>query len=122
MNGYIKIDIGGKERGFYFRNKAIGNILAHFNTTITEVGFMIDNNPWRFFPIAFFYALSAFSEKEKEVVDYTIDDIEDWIDDKGGLKNDDFKKVINVFLVSIGVGLPQEEQTENKEPEEAKKK
>lgn len=125
MDGIINIELGGKNRGFRFKTKALGDIQEHFKVSISDFGHLIDTNTFNFYPAAFYYGLLSYSQKNKEDIDYTIEDVYDWIDEEPkGLLGVKLQPVVNCFLESIGFRLaPDPNETEDEaEATESKKK
>lgn len=124
MNGIINIELGGKNRGFRFKTKALGDIQEHFKVSISDFGRLIDTTTFNFYPVAFYYGLLSYSEKNKEDIDYTLQDVIDWIDDEPkGLLDGKMQPVVNCFLESIGFRLaPDPNEEIQEETKESKKK
>lgn len=125
MNGFIKINIGGKERGFKFGTKAIGKTLKDLNVNIIDLLSLASENPFEVYPVIFYHGAVAYCQKPdiNEVVDFTLDDVIDWIDNiKGGLFSKDLAPLILAFGESMGVDIPQEETEPEVEGQPKKKR
>lgn len=70
MNGYIKIDIGGKERGLKFNQFALEEISKHS-----------ENDSASAFIYAIFWGgLRGNNYVKREEVDYSFEEVCDWVD------------------------------------------
>lgn len=115
---FIKEEIGGKERTFSLGTRAIGNVLKHFNNDIIEYLQLLQSNGFLSAAPTLFYMHEHAVKRSGGKVDFTLDDVEDWIDDlDGGFHNKTVQNLLNEFITTLKSYLPS---TENND--ESKKK
>ena len=119
------IKIGGKDRLISFGLKAISELVDHEDWGFAKLGQKMSSNPLVTTPLIVFYGAKNGAERNGEMVDFTISDVYDWIEDIG-LSHPDLISLINDFAKSL-VGylndLKGDSEGANKEKsEEVKKK
>lgn len=87
---YIKIEIGGKERGLKFNQLALDIILDKSSPKITTQNIYA----------MFFGGLTANSFVKGEEVDFTLEDVSEWVDELYMTKKTDTIKQVEAVLVS----------------------
>lgn len=86
---YIEFEIGGKLRGFKFGVGFLGDILEFLDTDIVGLGKSISKNPFKATPAILFFGHKRECERKGVPVTFTLDDVNDWIEElKGGLNNE----------------------------------
>lgn len=81
---YIKLNIGGEERG---AKLGLGFIRFFSESENTDVATIFEStegpNALIFIPKAIYYSLAYNCQRKGETADFTIDDVFDWIDEIG---------------------------------------
>lgn len=105
---FIKIKIGGVERGFKFDIKSTGEILKKLNCSMFSLGDEMVKNPFIVYPAILFFGAKREAEKSKKVFDHEYDDVFDWVEkDTEGIMGDSVMKVIGCFSDSVVSLLPE---------------
>lgn len=123
MNGYVKINIGGKERGFKFGNYVLGMTIKDLGVTMVEFDKMVLENPFLVFPVLVYRAAEYNEKAAKRVVDFDQMDANEWIEElPGGLSSPEMAQFSQAFVEAVS-GI----KTDHAEPistitEESKKK
>lgn len=117
-----KINIGGKERNISFGLKAISELVDHEDWGFAKLGQKMSSNPLVTTPLIIFYGAKNGAERNGEVVDFTLNDVYDWLEDIG-LSDPSLITLINAFSTSL-VGYLNDLRVEvsTKKNEEVKKK
>jgi hypothetical protein len=117
--GYIQLELGGKKRGV-----KIGNYALMEYSKITGTGVLeFDNeNPIKLCTDLIYCGLKNNAYIKKELLDFTMDDVLEWVDD---MPIEQINDVINLFHESIkiseGVNEIQEAITPNISPSKSVK-
>ncbi len=117
----ITIEIGGRPRLISFGLKAIGEIIDHDDMGFVGLGHKMKNNPLVTTPLIIYYGAKNGVERNGALVDFTLGDVCDWIEDMG-LSNPELIKAINVFSDSLTVFLNDLKGPAPEGGDEAKKK
>lgn len=124
MNGYVKLDIGGKERGFKFGNYVIGMTIKDLGVNMVEFDKIALENPFLVFPVLMYHA-AAYNEKTaKRIVDFDQMDVNVWIDEiEGGLNSPVMSQFSQAFVEAVhGIKTDHSEQISTITEESKKKK
>lgn len=79
----IILNIGGKDRIFYFGLGFLGNFLEKENVEIYEIDEKIKGNPFKWMPLIMYYSLSFGFTRKNENPDFDVFDVSEWIDELG---------------------------------------
>lgn len=112
MNSIV-IEIGGKERKFSFGLGFLGELLEHFDMSISELGEKSSKNPFKYEPLIMFVSARYAADLAGDTIDFTLNDFIGWIDDDGGIKGEKMLKFNEAFLKSLTYNVPEQPQ-ENK--------
>ncbi len=103
----IKIDLGGKEREFSFRIRALGNVLLDFDNDIEKYLHLLQTNGFLTAPATLYHLHSHAVARAGQEVDFTIDDVEDWLDElEGKYHNKDVQRVLSEFVKTLQSYVP----------------
>ena len=117
----IDFKIGGDTRRFNFGLKFLGDILSHFNTDIVGLGELLDSNPFATRPVILYYGHVASLKRNNKPVDFTLDDVIDWVDEmEGGISNEYVIQSVMLVLESVKTHIPKSDSPIDED--EAKKK
>lgn len=82
MAGVIKIEAGGQKRPFRFKYRAIKSLAAHLEVkNLEELPDKMVGDGFEGLEAMLYYGFKAGAEYEKEPVDFSIDDIEEWLEE-----------------------------------------
>ncbi len=94
------INIGGKDRVINFGLKAVSEIIDHNDWGFGTLGKKMQSNPLSTTPVIIYYGAKNGAEANGLNVDFTLNDVYGWIQDKG-LSNPELIGVITAFSESI---------------------
>lgn len=115
------INIGGKDRVINFGLKAVSEIIDHNDWGFATLGKKMQSNPLTTTPVIIYYGAKNGAEANNILVDFTLNDVYTWIQDKG-LSNPELIGVITAFSDSIVAFINDLKGETTEEPKEAKKK
>jgi hypothetical protein len=112
MNGYTQIEFKGKLRGIKFGMLAVQQIMLAASKLNAELGNEIDI---ALIPEVLYWGLYNCSINKREIIDYTFEDVAEYVDDHIHDK-EIFVQIMICFYDSkiIKASLPQAEQKEEK--------
>jgi hypothetical protein len=103
-----KINLGGKERTFYFGLGFLGMFIENTESTLETLEDDIKKNPFKVLPELMYYSLKYGYLRNEIEPDFNKYDVSDWIDDLGGVES----KAVTDFMDGLGAsmtsGLPEE--------------
>lgn len=120
MSNFVEIEIGGKVRAFRFGLGTVGRIQKHLNVDIAGLGEQSIKNPFMTVPVILFFGHEHETRKRGQVVDFSIENFEDWLEDfEGTFAHPDIDGVLKVFFDSLMNMIPgaKEKQVELKKAE-----
>lgn len=106
---YIRLNIGGEERGCKLGLGFIQKVLESEKITISDFFSKIESESFTFLPKLLFYSLAYNEERSGNKPSFELNDVLDWIDEIG-LNSDAFTDFQIAFFNSIKVHLPEENQ------------
>ncbi len=106
---YIKLNIGGKERGAKLGLGFLEKALKGEKIGVQELFLRVEQEALTFLPKLLFYSLAFNCERANEKIDFDIYDVMDWVDEIG-INSDEFKKFQISFYESIKTHLPEDAQ------------
>lgn len=118
MNGYSKHFFGGKDRGFKFDIKAIGNILKELEIGVEKLSEVMTNNPFAAYPVILTEGLKRNAEVSKSEMPDP-EEVIGWIENDGIL-SEGVLNIIKAFSDSIVSLLPEAKQPKTKGKTEKK--
>ena len=77
----ITLHIGGQERIFYFGLGFLGNFLEKTGIEMSEIDNKIKENPFKWIPLMMFHSCAYGYIRENKEVDFTLQNMIEWIDD-----------------------------------------
>jgi len=101
-----KINLGGKERTFYFGLGFLGLFIDKTGISNDDLDKYMTKNPFKALQELMFYSLSYGYIREDLEPDFNIYDVADWIDEDGGFKGPGPSAFITAFRESNNVKLP----------------
>lgn len=117
----LTINIGGKERYLSYGLKSVSEIIDHFGG-FSEAGEKLRNNILLSTPVIIYYGVLNGAMRNSQVVDFTINDAFDWVDDKG-FKDKELNQAVTLFSTSMTSYIEDlMPETEEKVEDDAKKK
>lgn len=121
MNGYTKLPLAGKERGFKFDIKAMAEILKRLNVGFEGLNGIMTSNPFEAYPAIVYEGLKRNAERKEETAP-TFDEVMDWVE-SDGLLTENVLNIVKAFGESLESMLPQsaKEQAAPNEKKPAKK-
>ena len=106
---YIKLNIGGAERGAKLGIGFLEKVMKGEDITLQTLFNKVEVEAFTFLPKLLYYSLAYNCERAKENVDFDLDDVFDWTDEIG-INSDEYLKFQVAFYNSIKTHLPQEAQ------------
>ena len=77
----ITLNIGGKDRVFYFGLGFLGRLLDETNTNMTDFDKLRMENPFKWIPLMMFHSCAYGYIREGKEPDFVLQDVINWIDD-----------------------------------------
>jgi hypothetical protein len=118
---YIKLTIGGKERGFKFGLGFLGEAFNNLGFTVTELDTELSKNPFKVIPELMYQSALYNCLRSGEKPDFDKYIMSDWIDEAGGLASPVVLEFLQGITKSMTKDVPKED-LEVVEEEGAKKK
>ena len=115
------IKIGGKDRHISFGLKAISELVDHEDWGFAKLGQKMSSNPLITTPLIVYYGAKNGADRNSEVVDFTLNDVYDWIEEIG-LNSPELISLINAFSSSLVGYLNDLKGEVNTNKKEVKKK
>ena len=112
----IKLTINKRELDFTFGLGFLGELLEALDMDIENVVVSINKNPFKIIPALMFHSASYAKKRKGQKVDFTLYDLTDWIEEDGGIGNNNVVDFCNAFNESLMSGVPQEQETTDKAP------
>lgn len=111
----ITLNIGSKERVFYFGLGFLGNLLEKTGVQLHEIDEKIQGNPFKWMPEIMYHSLAYGYIRKNENPDFDGFDVADWIDEDGGFDSKNVVSFFTAFKQSLVKDVPEQ-------PTESKKK
>lgn len=121
MGNYLKLNIGGKERVLKVGIGFLQQYTEQENVTFAELVEKFNSDTFFTIPKMIYHSLSLNDKLAGNAIDYTINDVFDWIDDIG-LQSEQIAQYCTSFADSIKVHLPKVEGDEDKGKKTPQKK
>ena len=94
----IKLNLGNEERTFSFGIIYLGNVLERLDVDYNTMLEKVSKNPFKYAPILMFESLKNTQKRIGKDVDFTEDDLVDWLEKENLLGVDIMLKFINAFM------------------------
>ena len=104
-----KINLGGKERTFYFGLGFLGLFIEKTGVSMDSLQDFMKKNPFKAIPQMMFYSLAYGYVRQDLEPDFNIYVVTEWIDDDGGGDGPAVKEFLDAFNGSMGIKLPVNE-------------
>lgn len=112
----IKFNIGGEVRGFKIGLGFLGAIQLHFDTNMMGLGHIMVNNPFATTPAIVYFAHKSYQQSAKKPIDFTITDVEDWLDALPDWREDkNIEQLLTIMLDSIQKYIPKTKEEDTGE-------
>ncbi|WP_312306231.1 hypothetical protein [Chryseobacterium sp.] len=121
MGNYIKLHIGGKERGLKVGLGFLQQYTEQEKVTLNELIDKFTSDAFFTIPKMLFHSLSFNDKLAGNPIDYTLDNVFDWVDEIG-LQSEQIALYCTTFAESIKVHLPKAESDEASEGKKAPQK
>lgn len=109
---YLKLNIGGKERGAKLGLLFLENAQKAENKNIEELFKELQERSFFFAPKLLFYALQTNCQLNGETQDFTLSDVYEWVEEDGVSRKDGaILTFINAFSESVTKLFPPENTT-----------
>ena len=115
----IKLKLNGKEREFSFGIIFLGEVLERLDLDYNSMLVKVSKNPFKYAPILMYESLKNTYKKSKLDVDFTEDDIVNWLEKEELMGVDIMLAFINAFMGTQDNKTPVENDVDN---EDVKKK
>lgn len=110
---HIQFEIGGELRGFRMGVGFLGDVLDYLKVDIVEFGDMVVKNPFKLQPAILYYAHYHDCKRKSLPTDFTIEDVEDWIEEvESGVFNENILKASVILHDSLVKHLPKTDKKE----------
>jgi hypothetical protein len=93
-------------REFHFGIGFLNELIDGTGKGLEIIGNEVVNNPASMVPKMMFYSLAYSYKRSQKEIDFTIDDIFDWIDENGGMNNGFFNDFLVAFQESMYKDVP----------------
>jgi len=119
-----KIELGGKERTFYFGLGFLGLFIENSGIDIKELDKYISANPFKAIPELMYNSLSYGYLRQDLEPDFNLFLVSEWIDESGGASGEPVLLFLKAFKESMNSNLPaiEEKKTRAQRRAPAKKK
>jgi len=101
MNKRILID-----KEFHFGIGFLNELIDGTGKTLEVIGQEVVHNTASMVPKMMFYSLAYSYKRNQKQIDFSIDDVYDWIDENGGINNGFFNDFLNAFTDSMYKDVP----------------
>jgi len=98
----------GKE--FHFGIGFLNELIDGTGKNLEAIGHDVINNSVKAVPTMMFYSLSYAYKRSQKEIDFSIEDIYDWIDENGGMNNGFFNDFLMAFQESMYKDVPVEKK------------
>jgi len=106
----ITLNIGGKERIFYFGLGFLGNFIEKSGVPMNEIDSKIAENPFKWIPEIMYHSVSFGYLRNNEFIDFTSFDVADWIDTDGGFECKNVTMFFEAFRLSLVKDVPEDKK------------
>ena len=111
MNGYVNINIGGKDRGFKLGLYVLSEVINELDINVIDIDSSLEKNPIKGVALLMFHAGSYNCLRANEACDFTVMDVYDWIDNEpNGLQSEAVQKFITAFYESMSRDVPKDKE------------
>ena len=107
----IILNIGGKDRVFYFGLGFLGRLLDETNTSMSDFDKLRTENPFKWIPLMMFHSCAWGLIREGKIVDFTLQDMINWIDETDV---ETLQKFNEAFVNSLIKNVPIQEDSKKK--------
>lgn len=83
-----QLEIGGKKRTFWFGVGFMRLLFSNTGITMDNLSEQVTSNPFKVLPEMLFYSLKYGYDRVEADLDFTIYDVQEWIDDAGGFDSE----------------------------------
>jgi len=101
-----KINLGGKERTFYFGLGFLGLFIEKTGVSMANLEAFMKENPFKAIPQMMFYSLAYGYIREDLEPNFNIYVVTEWIDEQGGADGPAVKEFMDKFNESMDSKLP----------------
>lgn len=99
---YVKLKLGGKERGAKLGIGYLRYLTQEKKMTLDEVLASLNGAQSVLeLPEFIFLSIKYNDSKANNAIDYTIDDVFDWLDEAGGVKSEAWLSFLEAFVASV---------------------
>jgi hypothetical protein len=116
-----KIDLGGKERTFYFGLGFLGLFIEKTGISLGGMQDYIKSNPFKAIPEMMFYSLAYGFARQDLKPDFNVYLVTEWIDEDGGADGPGVMAFMESFNKSMSVDLPASAEPVKKKRAQARK-
>jgi len=120
MQKQLVLKIGGKKRTFTFGLLFIGEVLERLDCDYNEMLEKVIKNPFKYAPVLMFESLKNSYKKDKKEIDFTEDNVIEWLEKEELFGTNLILSFINTFIGNNENKTPLE-SSEN-ESKDVKKK
>ena len=101
----IVLNIGGQDRTFHFGLGFLGNLLEETNTNMVDFDEKRLANPFKWVPLMMFHSCAWGRIRDGKTVDFTLQDMINWIDDTDV---ETLQKFNEAFVNSLVKNVPEQ--------------
>ena len=102
----FELELNGKKLSFNIGLRFLGEYQEKYELDINELIQKIDRNPWKVIPSLMYESCLVANRK----LDFTEDDLIDWIDEDGGFSCNAFTEFLELFINSLTKNVPVEDE------------
>ena len=111
----MTLKIGDRELGFSFGLAFLGELLEQTDLSIDEIVSKMNRNPFKMIPTIMYYSTKLYSERRGEEFVFSLFDVTDWLDEAGGVGNENVAKFLKAFTSSLTKDVPKEDEVPDKD-------
>ena len=104
-----KINLGGKERTFYFGLGFLGLFIEKTGVSMANLEAFMKENPFKAIPQMMFYSLAYGYIRQDLEPDFNVYAVTEWIDEDGGADGQAVKEFYDKFKEAMVANLPGNE-------------
>ena len=103
--------IGEKSLDFSLGLGFLGEYLEETKLSIEDIGSNLQKNPFKWIPLTMYYSAKYVRERDAKEVDFTLYEIQDLIEDNGGMGSTAVTTFMKKFIESLTKDVPKEDQS-----------
>lgn len=112
----MKLKVLNREYNCHFGLGFLGEVIDVLDVDYGEFLAKYEKNPFKYVPLVMYQSIKYSTEMEGEKLGFEHKDLINWIDENGGLTNQEMIDFSQAFIKSLTKNVPKEEVSESNEP------